>query len=431
MADATRILIVDDEIGIRNQLKWGFREDFDVRDVGGRDEAVRSIDEWEPAVVLLDVHLEGETCEAGFDILRHVVARDPRTKVIMVTGESDPVRASRAIELGAWDYYAKPIDIDELRVVVVHAARVRELQTHIHRESGNGNGDGHAQGRAADLESWLGRSAAARRVTRLIHSLASSSDPVLVLGEPGTGRELAGQALHAIGGREPGTYVALDVADGLPPIENLPQGGTYWIEDITRLSAKAHEHFPEWAESASERGRLVAGGPVDLAERAAAHEVPLRSYNFLAALTVSLPPLRERPDDIAVIATAMLSPLAARVGVAEKRLSEEALTSLSRYSWPGNLHELERRLTGALFVASETTIHDDDLWPQSLAPKQLGLKGNLNVLERSLVERAVREHHGNVSQAARSLSVSRPTLHSLLRKHDIDPEPFRIVGGAG
>jgi two-component system NtrC family response regulator len=302
---------------------------------------------------------------------------------------------------------------------------VRELQTHHPRHGGAG------PGRAANLESWLGRSPAARRVTRLIHSLAASDDPVLVLGEPGTGRELASQALHAIAGRDAANYVALDVTEDLPPVASLPPGGTYWIEDITRLSAAAHARFPEWAESAGERGRVIAGGPVDLAERAATHDVPTGTYNFLAALTVSLPPLRERPEDIVIIATAMIGPLAARVGVADKQLSDEALTRLSRYSWPGNLQELERRLTGALFVSSDDTVTDDDLWPQSLAPKQLGLKGNLNVLERSLVERAVREHRGNVSQAARSLSVSRPTLHSLLRKHDIDPEPFRVVGGAG
>ena len=278
---------------------------------------------------------------------------------------------------------------------------------------------------STDFEGWLGDSIGSKHVMRSLRTLAEGRGHVLIVGEPGTGRDLAARALHDLGPRSESNFVRCLATEGLPEPGGLATAGTVFLDDVGSLPQADHGRLLEWLEEVTVGPRVVISAGPELAERSRSGIFSEAAYHFLAAVTVHLPPLREHPDDIPRLARRLLRTFAGRFGAPAEGFTEEAESGLRRHRWPGNFRELERRVLGAVLVTQSRVITVDDIWPRPSTPPGGRLKESLADLERSLVEQALREERGNVSRAARALGVSRPSLHNLLRKHQIDPAQYR------
>jgi len=413
-----RLLIVDDDLAVRKQIRWALNDTFEVEEASSVDECLASLTEFSPAVVTLDLRLSSPTCRAGLELLQRMIARDPLVKVIMVTADVTDGSATSALDHGAWDYYTKPIVNEELKLIVSRAAHVRRLQ------SAAAKGTRGAVTDPLDFAEWLGASPAARRVARLLEALAPGPEPVLLVGEPGTRRDLAAGALHAAS-RRSGPFRAWSCVKGLPPSAELPMHGTLYLEGIHDLDEASQARLPDWIAEHEATCRVVVAAFDDLTQLVAGGRFSHRTYHFLAALTVTLPPLRERPTDIPLLAERLASAISRRFGVCPRPFHPDALAALSGWAWPGNLRELERRILTALVCSEGEAIVTEDLWAPLDRAGAGSLRENLAELERTLVGKALAGAKGNITQAARELGVSRPTLHALVRKHGLDPHVFR------
>lgn len=428
-----RLLIVDDETGVRKQIRWSLTDGFDIEEAATAAEARALFASHHPDVVTMDLRLTGPRCQVGLDLLEEFLTRDPDLKVIMVTGETDEVTARRSVEMGAWDYFAKPLSAEELRVIAGRAARVRRIQRERPLESREEppTGEGPPLDRYLPppeaLEAWLGSSPSAARVARMLRALAPSRETVRIIGEPGSGADLAARALHVLGGAE-GPFLRIRGRDGLPAPDAVAPGATVLLEDPAELDPADAAAIPTWAESLGTDRRLVVSvlsGP-GVAESG----LPAETEAYLDAVTLELPPLRNRLDDVTAVAQSLVASIAPALGVHAQGLTDAALQKLTTHRWPGNLRELEKRLLAAVLVAEGDRIEEGDLWLEAAEPGSGPLKASLAEVERTLVERALQDTHGNISRAARHLEVSRPTLHALVRKHGIDPATYRGASGA-
>jgi two-component system NtrC family response regulator len=336
----------------------------------------------------------------------------------MVTADTEEASATRAVEMGAWDYYTKPILTEELRLIATRAARVRHLQ-------GAARSAGAVGHEAPDFESWLGVSAQARRARELLESIARLEAPVLVLGEHGSGKDLAASALHRLGSRSEGAFVRALGADGLSTPADLPSRGLVFLDDLTSFTPADLDRLPEWLDAMAGRARVVASAPEDLPSRVQAGRFPERTYHAFATLSVVLPPLRDRSEDILVLARSLLRSTTGRLGTSVEGFTPDAEAALVSYRWPGNFRELEKRVLGGVLVADGRFVRAEDLslWPREGRAGKL--RENLARVERDLVEEALRSHGGNISRAANELAVSRPTMHALVRKHGLEPRRYR------
>lgn len=418
-----RVLVVDDDLAIRKLIFWGLSEFADVEEAGDAETAMAALRRVRPGVVTLDLRLTGPHCEQGMELIPLMLAEDPCLKIVMVTADVDDTNATRAIELGAWDYVVKPIETEELRVIVRRAAHVYRLQ----RASAVAPIPGPAP---SAFEEWLGVSDAAARVGRLLRTLATEREPVLIVGEPGTGRELAAHALHDLGSEPDAPFVRIRSRTALPEPGTVIAGSTLFLDDVSSFEEMRLVELPEWMSRVSDSARVVASAPSDIGRRVQMGGFPDALYHYLGAMTALLPPLRDRFDDIDALSDHLLSAYALRFNPAVTGLEPDARLSLNRHRWPGNYRELERRILGGVLASSGPLVTEEDIWPGRPLADGGGLKQRLGELERVLVERALRSHEGNVSRAAKALDVSRPTLHALLRKHGIDPDQYRVASNA-
>jgi two-component system NtrC family response regulator len=430
-----RLLIVDDDIGVRKQIRWSLTDGFDVDEAASPEEARARFLAHRPDVVTMDLRITGPRCQMGLELLEEFLSHDPDLKVIMVSAETDEVTARRAVEMGAWDYFTKPLSAEDLRVIAGRAARVRRLQrerpvdTQVSRDAEVGPAIDRYLPSAVDLEGWLGRSPVATRVARMIRALAPSRETVLVTGEPGSGADLAARALHSLG-QGAGRFVRVRGRNGLPAPESIAPGSTVLLEDLGDLEPGDRARIPEWGESLRPDRRLVVSALTGTGARAERERLPEATREYLSAVTVDIPPLRERPEDIVEVARSLVACIAPAIDARARGLSEGAAARLLAHRWPGNLRELEKRVLAAVLVAESDLVEEGDLWLEAAEPGSGPLRASLAEVERTLVDRALQDAKGNISRAARHLEVSRPTLHALVRKHGIDPATYRGVSGA-
>lgn len=450
------MLVVDDDAVIRTQVGWALAADYDVQAAATVSDALEALRAFEPDVVTLDLSLTarpGES-EEGLDILAAAQDAPRPPKVVMLTGSSEREHAVRAIDLGAFDYCEKPVNLDELMVLLRRAVRVRELEA---------DGRGAARGEPRAPGGLIGACPAMAEAFALIRTAAATDAPALIIGEPGTGKERAARAIHAISARARGPFLVADASgasgsafeeevfgrteNGEPPGGLLARAhrGTLCVEGIQSLPAPAQARLASFlkrgeagaadregagaagsARAADPDVRIVASAarPLDRDLKAGSFRDDL--FYRLAVVTISLPPLRERGSDILAIAEATL----ASASEAERRrvigFAKSAERAMLTHDWPGNITEIETRVRRAVIMARARLV----------AASDLGLNGDENGHERTLgeardgVERdlvvgALRQAAGNVSRAARAIGVSRPTLYDLMRKHHIAVSEFK------
>jgi two-component system NtrC family response regulator len=439
-----RLLIVEDDEDIRSQMKWALAESYEVQIAGDRRTALEAFRVHSPEVMILDLGLPpspGETTE-GLAVLAEVLRLAPATKVIIASGQSDRVNAHKAIDDGAYDFLPKPIEIEELRIILKRAFYLAHLEQE--------KRDLENRLTSSGFQGMLGGSRAMQEVFNSVRKVAATAAPVLILGESGTGKERVAQAIHNLSPQKDGPFVAINC--GAIP-ENLleselfghekgsftgahaqrqgkvetAEGGTLFLDEIGELPQTLQVKFLRFLqERVIQRvggrkdipinARVIAATNADLKKSMVAGAFREDLYYRLAVVTIKLPPVREREGDIPILAQSFLKRFAAESGTEKKTFTGSALRHLEQYHWPGNVREMENRIRRAVIMSEGSRVTENDL---ELTLSEVPLAGRTlqearDELDRQLVTQALRRHKGNISAAASQLGISRPTLYELM-----------------
>ena len=442
-----KLLIIDDDEGLRTQLKWALGEDYEVYVAEDRAGASEVFQKERPALITLDLGLPPDPAgtEEGFRVLAEVLGVDNLAKVIVVTGRTEKNHALRAIEAGAYDYFCKPIELPELKVVLKRASHVHALEKE--------NQSLQARVEDGGFEGMLGTSPQMQEVFDKIQKLATTDVPVLITGESGTGKELAAGALHRRSARRNGPFVVINcgaIPENLLESElfghekgaftsahtkrkgriEMAQGGTLFLDEIGELSPPLQvkllrflqEHHIERVggrEAISVDVRIIAATNVDLSKAMEEKRFREDLYYRISVVVVSMPPLRERDGDIALLAQALLQRYVGKeLGKSIVGFTDQALRALKSHRWPGNIRELENRIKRAVIMAEGAKIRPEDLELEAPSSRYVGLtlREAHEALDQDLIRRALTRNKGNFTQAAAELGISRPTFYELLEK---------------
>ncbi|MFZ1059041.1 MAG: PEP-CTERM-box response regulator transcription factor [Candidatus Rokuibacteriota bacterium] len=449
-----KLLVVEDDEGIRAQLKYALREEYALWFAEDRIQAVTLANEVRPAVVSLDLGLppSPHTADEGLKALDEILRLAPSTKVVVLTGNGDRENALRAVQLGAFDYQLKPLNLDEFKVVLHRAAYLQDLE----RESESWIRN---QEDAIRFEEILGNTPMMREIFGVIQRVAKTDATVLVEGESGTGKELIARAIHSRSRRRETPFVAINcgaIPETLLESElfghergaftgahvqrkgklELANKGTLFLDEIGELSLLLQVKLLRFLqEHTIERVggrelihldlRVIAATNRDLKAQLQRGLFREDLYYRLSVVTIQVPPLRDRGEDVILLANAFLR----RAGQEQRRrvrFSSDALQAVMAYGWPGNIRELENKVSRALIMARGHSIEPADLDLEGAAPERPApLRKARAQAERAALVEALSLHRGNISQAARELQVSRPTLHSLLGKYQVNARDFR------
>jgi len=443
-----RLLIVEDDQGLQRQLKWCFDE-YEVLMAATREEALTLARRFEPPVVLQDLGLppDPEGVNEGMQTLRELLTLAPQTKVIVVTGNADRDNAVRAVSLGAYDFYQKPVDTDVLRLLVGRAFHIYALEEQ-NRQLREAQLTSPMEGLIATDDTMI-------KVCRMVEKVAPTDASVLILGESGTGKELVARAVHAQSRRKGARFVAINCAaipeqlleselfgyergaftgavkTTLGKIETA-SGGTLFLDEIgdmpLALQAKLLRFLQDRTiERVGGRQeiqvdvRIVCATNRDLQAFIVEQKFRQDLYFRIGEVTVNVPPLRDRVGGPTVLAHAMLRKYSNVGGKARRGFTEEATAALEAYAWPGNVRELENKVKTAMIMAETPLITAEDLGLKESAenPLLFNLKEVRTRAERQAIRQALSITDGNVSRTAELLGVSRPTLYDLMEKYGI------------
>ncbi len=444
-----RLLVVEDDAGLRKQLKWCFDE-YEVVTAENRAAALDAVRRFEPPVVLQDLGLppDAEGVTEGMETLREILAIAPATKVIVVTGNDDRENAVRAVALGAYDFYQKPVDVDVLKLLVSRAYALKELEEENQRLAANQA--------APPMTGVIGNSSQMQKVCRMVEKVASADVTTLLLGESGTGKEVLARALHQLSPRKNGRFVAINCAaipENLLESElfgyekgsftgahkqtkgkvELANGGTLMLDEIgdmpTLLQSKLLRFLQERVvervggrEEIPVDVRVVCATNQDLKALIADGQFREDLFYRVAEITIQIPPLRERDGDQALLARFLLDRFAKEFGNKMRGFTEDAQQAIQNYEWPGNVREMENRIKGAVVTADQPMVSAEDLGLGDFSGAQLEvitLKAAREHAERDALNRAIVVADGNVSKVAALLGVTRPTVYDLMSKHNL------------
>jgi two-component system NtrC family response regulator len=448
-------MVVDDDEGIRTQLKYALQDEYVVTLAENRPQALSLLREVQPAVVSLDLGLppDPDGAEEGLKTLDEILQAAPLTKVIIVTGNNDRANALRAVELGAFDYHLKPINLAEYKVVVRRAAILGDLS----RES---EAAARTDEQTVRFEEIIGKTARMREIFTVVQRVAKTDATVLIEGESGTGKELIARAVHRRSTRRDGPFVAINcgaIPENLLESElfghergaftgahvqrkgkfEMAERGTLFLDEIGELPLTLQVKILRFLQERTvERVggrqpiavdvRIIAATNRDLKAHLERGLFRDDLYYRLSVVRIDVPPLRERAEDVVILANAFLT-RAAKEQRRAVRFGPRALQSLLAYAWPGNVRELENRVSRAVIMSKGRVIEpaDLDLAAADGSAEQGSLRETRQRVERQTLVEVLSRHRGNVSQAARELKISRPTLHGLLDKHEVNAKDFR------
>jgi two-component system NtrC family response regulator len=446
-----KLLLVEDDLGLQRQLAWTF-DDFEVLRAEDRVTAKEVLDREQPSVVLLDLGLppDADGPSEGLATLQTVLRTSPESKVIMMSGQTEREFALKAVALGAYDFYQKPICMDEIRLIVGRAQRLYELEQENRRLARRHTG--------APLPGVLTSNPAMLESCRDIAALATTNVSVLIVGESGTGKELLARALHDLSPRARGPFVAVNCA-AIP--ENLLESeffghekgaftgairtttgkvelankGTLFLDEIgdmppplqAKLLRFLQERIIERVGGHKQIAvdiRIVSATNQDLKALIEKGSFRQDLYYRVSESIVEIPPLRDRLEDAALIANKLARDYARELDRPGRALSPAALAAILAHSWPGNVRELQNCIKRAVASAVGPVISARDLRlgaVQENADGPLTLKQARFIAESKALRQALAVADGNISEAARMLDTSRPTLYHLLKQHAIEP----------
>ena len=446
MTDPTAsVLIVDDEFSVRDSLAHWFQKDG-YRTAAAKDaqEALARLQEGGWDVVLLDVKMPGMD---GLELLRRIHALDPEIVVIMITAYAAVETAVEALKEGAHDYVSKPIDPDELSHLVKKAVEQRRLRTEnlqLRRKIDQ----------LTAFDRIVGDSPQMAKVLETVRSVAATDSTVLIRGESGTGKELIAQAIHAnsrrryfpivpvncgalpetlleseLFGHEKGAFTGAQFRRK-GKVE-MADGGTLFLDEIGTVSLKTQVDLLRVLET-KELTRIGGTKPVKVDFRVVAatnqnleklvEDGTFREdlYYRINVVTIHLPPLRERREDIPLLAQHFLGKFSREMNRPFREIDPGALDLMVRYGWPGNVRELANAVERALVVGAPPAVHAGDL-PVRLSENGGGgaADESLAAMEKAHVARVLARHGGNVTRAAATLGIDRVTLYNKIKKYGL------------
>jgi len=448
----SRILVVDDEQSMREMLAIMLtKEGYEVVTADSRAEAASALSRSPADMVVTDVKLpDGD----GIEILRHVKAASPETVVVVMTAFGTTDAAVAARKLGAEAYLFKPFDVDELRIVVRDALANRQLRSEVVRLR-------HEVGQRYGLDRVIGTSQAMASLFEMVRAIAPTGSTVLITGESGTGKELVARAIHGLSGRAQAAFVSVNcgaLTDTLLESElfghmkgaftdarqdkkglfEAAHGGTLFLDEVGETSPPMQVKLLRALQERSVRRvggtteipvdvRVIAATNVSLEELVREKRFREDLYYRLQVIPVHAPPLRERREDIRLLAEHFLERFAREMGKGVAKLSEAAMGCLERYEWPGNVRELENVIERAVALETTAAVLPERLPAPLREPGRLGsapllgpgfcLDAHIESLEARLLQEALERSEGDRSEAARLLGVNARRLRYLLQKH--------------
>jgi two-component system NtrC family response regulator len=446
-----KLLIVDDDAEIRTQMKWALAGDYDIVMAEDRASAIETFQTVRPLVVLLDLGLPphpGDPDE-GLATLSELLVLERLAKIVIITGQGEKGIALQAIGAGAYDFMVKPVDTEELKLLVRRGFHVASLEVEYRQMQQMLGGNAFA--------GMMGASPAIRAVFDSIRKVATTEAPVLLLGESGTGKEMAARAIHDSSARKNGPFIAINcsaIPETLLESElfghekgsftgahaqrkgrfEMANGGTLFLDEIGEIPLPLQVKLLRFLqEQCIERvggrqpiqidTRIVTATNSDLKKGMMDGTFREDLYYRLAVVQVVLPPLREREGDVRLLGQFFLQRFGAQANKTGLAFDQEALRTLDRHPWPGNVRQLENCVRRAVIMCEGKRLTVRDL---ELAPASPGIPTNLKDarenLEHDMIQNALRKHSGKIAPAASELGVSRPTLYDLMDKLGIAKE---------
>jgi two-component system, NtrC family, response regulator len=453
-----KLLITDDSDEIRTQLKWGLSKEYSVILSKNGDESLALFKKNAPRVVTLDLGLppHEDGTEEGFRCLQEMLRQHPATKVIVITGNDQRENALKAVQLGAYDFYQKPINLDELKVIIRRAFHLSAI------EEENRTLYNALERQTAQVGGMIGQCPEMQTVFSTVRKVATTDASVLVQGESGTGKELVARAIHAMSLRKDGPFVPINC--GAIP-ENLleselfgyekgaftgahaqvhgkveyAQKGTLFLDEIGELPSLLQVKLLRFLqdrtiqrvggrEDIAVNTRILAATNKDLARETKEGRFREDLYYRLGVVSITVPPLRDRKGDIVVLATFFLKRYGNLYNKRVRGFNAAALESLETHPWPGNVRELENKVQRAVLMSEGPLIgpRDLDLRSDSRQAGECSASADMRTLkeakdkvEREMVVASLDRQAGNIAKAAEELGITRPTLYDIMKKHGL------------
>ncbi len=442
-----RLLIIEDDPGLQSQLRWCF-EDEEILLAENEEIALAHIRRSEPQVVTLDLGLPPDPggTTVGFELLEKILCLLPHTKIIVITGREEKDNAVRAIGMGAYDFYQKPVDADILKFIVDRAFRLHQLEL---------DNKALTKARSTSIDGLITSCPNMLSVCRTVEKVAPTNASTLILGDTGTGKELIARGLHQLSNRSEENFTAINCAaipDNLLESElfgyekgaftgatsqkigkiEAATNGTLFLDEIGDMPLALQAKMLRFLQE-----RLIErlGGnneiPVDVRVICATHrnlEEMIKAGDFredlfyrLSEIIIETPALKDREGDAVILANVFLQRFALEHGRPLKGFTDEALAAIESYSWPGNIREMENKIKRACIMADGNKVTQSDLQINSSDHDEqpLNLKQVRAKAERAAIITSIRKCENNMAKAARLLGITRPTLYTLVEKYKI------------
>jgi len=449
-----KLLIVDDDEVILTQMKWGLSNDYAVHLAGDGAQALALFKKEAPPLVALDLGLPPFPRQEieGLRVLKEILDEAPKTKVIIISGNIERANAIKAITHGAYDFFSKPVDLEELQIIFRRALHLYEMEKE--------NEALQAKVVGSDMGRLEGQSPAMQQIFGAVKRVAATDAPVLILGESGTGKELIAHSVHQFSPRKDKPFVAINC--GSIPAELLEaelfghekgsftgahqqrkgkiefaEGGTLFLDEIGEmplaLQVKLLRFLQDFClvrvggrQEIQVNVRILAATNTDIKKAVEDGRFREDLYYRLNVVSLQVPPLREREGDIDLLAHLFFQRFTKEYKKQVKGFRREALDLLRAHAWPGNVRELENKIKGAIIMANGRflTPDDFDLPPLLKTQKIRTLKSVREEAERDWIKKVLTWNKGNISRSAIALDISRPSLYETLERLGINKEDF-------
>jgi len=453
----SKLIVIEHSDSIGPQLERALGDEFDLISASDRTTALTLVKEHSPSVILLDFDFPVGTftSEENFQFLQDICENSFHSKVIVCSSDGDRGTAVRAIGLGAYDFLTKPLNFEVLKLLIRRASWIAGLE-HEWRTHPPKTDDG--------MKGMIGTSENIRKVFSVIRKVVTSDVTVLIAGESGTGKELTARTIHEQSLNKRGPFVPINC--GAIP-ENLleselfgyergaftgavqqkkgkveyAQGGTLFLDEIGEfplalqvkllrfLQEQTIERVGGW-QQIKVNTRIIVATNTDLIKAISEGRFREDLYYRIGVVGIYLPPLRDRGEDVLLIAHVVLNRVVNQVPKPVRGFTREAMKAIQVYPWPGNIRELSNKIRRAVVMAEGPNLTPEDLdlpspYKKETAPS-ISLKQARHRLEADLIMHVLTVHQGDLSRVANELKISRPTLYGLLHKHGIHGKVLQI-----
>jgi two-component system NtrC family response regulator len=441
------VLIVEDNQALRENMKWALLSEYSVIEAGSSAECLEQIENNMPDIICLDMGLDNDPLK-GLAIIDLILLKDRYAKIIVITANTTETLGPEAVRKGAFDFFSKPVDIEQLKIVIERAIHRNKLekQSVIQKTTVSVQSDSNLM--------MIGESKPMQQVFEIIKKLSQTDVNVLITGESGTGKELCARAIHYHSSRRMKNFVPINC--GAIP-ENLIEselfgyvkgaftgantdkegliesanGGTLLLDEIGEMPKPLQVKLLRFLEDQMvQRVGDTVRHKVDVRIVAATNRKDLEKENSslrsdlyyrLSEFQIDLPPLRDRGNDVLLIANQLIEKNRKKFGVTCLKISTRSESALLSYSWPGNVRELENKLSRASIICSNQTIEIEDLQLSNATNfGKMTFKDARNAFEREYLINLLQRLNYNISEVANAADISRPTLYDLMKKLNIN-----------